>query len=238
MDFVFGGVELRQEAGQGPRLAGVAAPIEKFTTVKETPLAREMEKKGKKRYREKFAKGAFKNVVEQSKTGKKNVNLLRNHRGKPLASTKDGTLRLSNTDRGLEFEVDIPIETKAGRDLFNIAESGGIRGVSVGLRNPRKPSQMINKGNSLEPPEQPSIIPTPLPDADAPLEGSTIVVGTNGPTKAWGVVLDADMHELSIISAPGVPVYKDTTAELRAMFFANDEIIKLKNWICYYENVI
>ena len=232
-EFLSAGVELRQQAGEGPKLGGLAAPTESYTTVKSSPRSKSMGKKGETR--EKFARGSFKNVVEQSKTGEKDVKVLQNHKGKPLASTKEGTLRLEDSADGLRFEMDLPTETPAGREILSAAETGKILGVSVSYNNPQKQSQLIKKGNSAIPPEQPSIIPTTIPNADKPMNGSTVAVGENRGTD-WAVILDADVTELSIITQGLKPVYGGTSAELRAQI-DQDEKIKLLCWVKIYEHL-
>ncbi len=52
--------------------------------------------------------------------------------GKVLARTKSGTLRLSEDDRGLRFELDVP-DTTAGRDVLALAARGDLGGMSFGF---------------------------------------------------------------------------------------------------------
>lgn len=50
-----------------------------------------------------------------------------------LARSSNGTLRLTETDQGLSFELDAP-DTQLGRDAVTMAEAGLLGGVSIGFR--------------------------------------------------------------------------------------------------------
>ncbi|WP_285295231.1 HK97 family phage prohead protease [Aureimonas altamirensis] len=52
-----------------------------------------------------------------------------------LARTKSGTLRLSEDDRGLKFEIDVP-DTSTGRDILALASRGDLGGMSFGFSVP------------------------------------------------------------------------------------------------------
>lgn len=49
-----------------------------------------------------------------------------------LARTKSGTLRLSEDERGLAFDLDVP-DTTAGRDVLALAQRGDLGGMSFGF---------------------------------------------------------------------------------------------------------
>lgn len=53
--------------------------------------------------------------------------------GRVIGRTKSGTLRLSEDDRGLRVEVDVP-NTTDGNDLWTLVERGDISGMSFGFR--------------------------------------------------------------------------------------------------------
>lgn len=55
--------------------------------------------------------------------------------GKVLARTKSGTLRLSEDERGLRFEIDVP-DTSIGRDLLALAARSDLGGMSFGFTVP------------------------------------------------------------------------------------------------------
>lgn len=50
-----------------------------------------------------------------------------------LGNTKSGTLRLTNTDKELRFELDIP-DTSVGNDAWELIKRGDVDGVSFGMR--------------------------------------------------------------------------------------------------------
>jgi HK97 family phage prohead protease len=76
---------------------------------------------------ERIEPGAF------TKSLSNDVRALINHdTGRVIGRTKSGTLRLSEDDRGLAFEVDIP-NTSDGNDLWELVSRGDISGVSFGF---------------------------------------------------------------------------------------------------------
>ncbi len=72
-----------------------------------------------------FAPGAFVDSIARDK-----VVVGIGHGSPPFASTSDGTLRLWESNRGLEFECN-PSDTSAGREAVSLLENNGIRGVSI-----------------------------------------------------------------------------------------------------------
>jgi HK97 family phage prohead protease len=58
--------------------------------------------------------------------------LLSHDTAKPIASTKSGSLKLTDTPSGLEFELK-PGSTQAGRDTLQSVKEGVTRGVSFGF---------------------------------------------------------------------------------------------------------
>lgn len=76
---------------------------------------------------ERIAPGAF------SSTIKGDVLALVDHdAGRVIGRTKSGTLRLSEDDRGLRVEIDVP-NTTDGNDLWELVERGDISGMSFGF---------------------------------------------------------------------------------------------------------
>lgn len=81
---------------------------------------------------ERVRKGAFKDSLK-----KNNIRALWNHNPDfVLGSTKGGSLRLMEDDKGLRFELD-PADTQAGRDAVTTIERGDVDGMSFGF-NVRK----------------------------------------------------------------------------------------------------
>ena len=87
---------------------------------------------------EHFVSGAFANVGSQDVVA--NIN----HTGGVLASTKNGTLELRETERGLEYCINIE-NTEAGRQLLEAFERKAVRGVSVGFH----PWMTERRGNAV-----------------------------------------------------------------------------------------
>ena len=84
-------------------------------------------------FTETIAKGAF----SASIANKADVVALVDHdRGRLLARTKSGTSRLTEDDKGLRFELDVP-DTTVGRDVLALVERGDIGGASFGFTVPK-----------------------------------------------------------------------------------------------------
>lgn len=81
-------------------------------------------------FREKIASGAFARSIEEN-----DVRAFWNHNATelPLGRTKSGTLRLTEDDIGLRFEVDLP-QTTPAQDLAVSVDRGDVDGVSFGFR--------------------------------------------------------------------------------------------------------
>lgn len=77
-------------------------------------------------FREIIKEGAFASVAD----GKSEVRAYFNHNPNfVLGTTMSGTLRLSDTPKGLKYEVDLP-NTQYARDLAELIDRGDIRGSS------------------------------------------------------------------------------------------------------------
>jgi len=66
------------------------------------------------------------------KESKDIVVLYQHNEERPLARTKNGSLRFNNTENALEFEFDVP-DTTDGNDLLTMVRSGLISGCSFGF---------------------------------------------------------------------------------------------------------
>lgn len=76
--------------------------------------------------------GAFRATIAD---GHDILALVDHDRSRVLARTKSGTLRLSEDERGLRFELDVP-DTTAGRDVLAMAARGDLGGCSFGFTVP------------------------------------------------------------------------------------------------------
>jgi uncharacterized protein len=78
---------------------------------------------------ERIAPGAFRKTLTETP----DVRLLINHEGLPLARTKNGTLTLTEDDRGLYMDATIA-DTSEGRDLYTLVERGDVDQMSFAFR--------------------------------------------------------------------------------------------------------
>lgn len=118
-----------RETADGMRLTGYAS---RFNSPSE-PLP----------FVEKVAPGAFK----RSLRSKNDVKLLWNHNSDmPLASTRAGTLKLTEDDNGLFVDAILP-DTTAGRDARVLIQRGDVTGFSFGFSVPANGDQWSSDGN-------------------------------------------------------------------------------------------
>jgi|694.fasta_scaffold45135_5 HK97 family phage prohead protease len=108
-------VEARQAEDGTMRLRGYAAVFNDASV----PLP----------FKETIAPGAFRKTLSETP----DVRLLINHEGLPLARTKNGTLTLSEDDRGLFMDA-IIADTTEGRDLYKLVERGDVDQMSFAFR--------------------------------------------------------------------------------------------------------
>jgi uncharacterized protein len=80
-------------------------------------------------FKETIAPGAFRKTLSETP----DVRLLINHEGLPLARTKNGTLTLTEDDRGLFMDAVIA-DTSEGRDLYKLVERGDVDQMSFAFR--------------------------------------------------------------------------------------------------------
>lgn len=83
-------------------------------------------------FHEKIAPGAF---AASLRSNPDILALVDHDPSRVLARTKSGTLRLSEDERGLKFELDVP-DTSAGRDVLALAARGDLGGMSFGFTVP------------------------------------------------------------------------------------------------------
>lgn len=83
---------------------------------------------------ERIAPGAFRKTLAEKK---RDMRMFLNHNSDILlASTRAGTLRLSEDERGLRAEADLP-DTSAGRDLAVLLKRGDVGTMSFGFQTVR-----------------------------------------------------------------------------------------------------
>jgi HK97 family phage prohead protease len=96
---------------------------------------------------ERIAPGAFSKSLRSSK---RDVRLYVNHNSDmPLASRRSGTLRLSEDERGLRVEADLP-NTTAGNDMRELLRTGVVDKMSFGFTVPRGGDKWSSDGRSRE----------------------------------------------------------------------------------------
>ena len=108
-------VEARQSDDGVMRLSGYAAVFNDASV----PLP----------FKERIAPGAFRKTLSEAP----DVRLLINHEGLPLARTKNGTLTLTEDDRGLRFDADLA-DTQEARDIYTLVQRGDVDQMSFAFR--------------------------------------------------------------------------------------------------------
>lgn len=94
-------------------------------------------------FTERIAPGAFTRTLK----ARNEVKAFLNHNTDVvLGSTRAGTLRLTQDDRGLLAEIDLP-ETTAGRDLAVSVRRGDVSGMSFGFSVPRGGDEWSDDGS-------------------------------------------------------------------------------------------
>ena len=80
-------------------------------------------------FKESIAPGAFRKTLSETP----DVRLLINHEGLPLARTKNGTLKLTEDDRGLLIDAELADTTEA-RDIYKLVGRGDVDQMSFAFR--------------------------------------------------------------------------------------------------------
>lgn len=149
-------------------------------------------------FREKIAKGAFTNTINNKDN---NIRALWNHNSDlVLGSTGNGTLTLSEDDKGLRFDLDIA-PTSAGNDAFISIQRGDVDGVSFRF-NPLKQewdeTDPANVVRTLVEVECDEISPTPFPAYEATSVNTRTAKDDYEDLKA---LRDASMQKVAIANA-------------------------------------
>lgn len=113
--YVVQDVEARQAEDGVMRLSGYAAVFNDASV----PLP----------FKERIAPGAFRKTLSEAP----DVRLLINHEGLPLARTKNGTLKLTEDDRGLRFDAELA-DTQEARDIYTLVQRGDVDQMSFAFR--------------------------------------------------------------------------------------------------------
>ena len=170
-----GELEVREgESGDGMTLTGYAALFNSWS-----------EDLGG--FREQIAPGAFKRSLKS----RNDVKLLWNHEtGEVLGSTRAGTLRLTEDERGLRVEASLP-DTQRGRDAKVLIERGDVSGFSFGFSVAERGDTWNSEGNerTLKAVRLFEVSLTPFP-AYTSTNGTASVRGLDKIAKRSGV--DAD----------------------------------------------
>lgn len=80
-----------------------------------------------------FVETIDKEAFKDSISSRNVVGLWSHDTAQVLGNTKSGTLRLTNTETELRFELDIP-NTTVGNDAWELIQRGDVDGVSFGMR--------------------------------------------------------------------------------------------------------
>lgn len=109
-------VELREEAGKARRAVGHAAVFGRFS-------------QNLGGFVEQVAPGAFTKTIEEQDIRA----LFNHHEDHVLGRLGAGTLRMTEDDEGLAYEIDLP-DTTIGRDVATLLARGDVSGSSFGFR--------------------------------------------------------------------------------------------------------
>lgn len=192
------------------RISGLAVPYEKWATVEKGDRAA-----GKPAVQEKVIKGAFGQSIKLMKQGRKIVDVLVDHDPKRLIcnscpKTKNGMLRLNETEKGLGYEIDL-VNNPSGRWLKQRIGKGEIKHLSMGFR-------LQGSGSKITPPSTPSeprITPAPTQTGETQ-KGSDYVTAYDPEQEIqWRVLKNIDLEELSFLTPGKRPAYAGTTVEQR-----------------------
>lgn len=137
-------IELREDDEGNKTISGYAIKWEKKSHVLGSFM----------KFREQFKKGSFSDSLKEG-----DQRFLWSHdNSKVLGRIKNNTLRLSEDDTGLRFELDLP-NTSLGNDTYESIKRGDVDGVSFGFNNPEDhiqefeddmPLRTINRANLIE----------------------------------------------------------------------------------------
>ena len=129
-------VRIEKRDGQPPRIVGYAAV---FYRAEEPGTQYELYSG----HVERIQPGAFQRSIDESD----DVRGLFNHEpSQILGRTKSGTMRLSEDETGLRYEIDVP-DTQVGRDVVTSIERGDVTGSSFAFAVSEGGSEIRKDGN-------------------------------------------------------------------------------------------
>jgi HK97 family phage prohead protease len=168
--------------------------------------------------------GAF----ARSLRSKNNVMMLWSHdTSQPLASTRSRTLRLSEDERGLRVEADLP-DTTLGRDVAQLLRAGVVDSMSFGFSVPRNGDAWSEDGMTRELKEvrlhEVSVVAFPAyPRTSASVRSLDAVVEATG---ADGVALSSalDALEAGTLTRDQAALLTDVVAKLSPTDDDDDDI--------------
>jgi HK97 family phage prohead protease len=132
-------LRVKREDGKPTQIAGHAAVFDQLSRTLTT-------RKGVK-FREKISPGAFKRSINQCSQPGSEIMALRDHDPeKILCRTDTGTLKLSEDETGLAFEMTLP-DTQLARDCIADVDHGNIKGMSFGFGEPTDSWQQVDGEN-------------------------------------------------------------------------------------------
>ena len=124
--------EVRATTGDGaPRISGVAAPFDAWADLGAV--------------QERIAPGAFKKAL----ASRADIIALKDHQPAQLLGRRaNKSLTLSESARGLEFDLDLP-DTTLGRDVHAMAREGLLGGVSIGFDMAASTAEVLHDKRTL-----------------------------------------------------------------------------------------
>lgn len=184
------------------RLSGLAAPAEKWQTIKNK--------------KEKIQRGAFGPVVEMVANKQRQVPVLFDHDPDKIIDAGE-SLKLFEGEDGLRYQFDIP-DNPLGRQLKQLASNKMLRGVSIGFSRAGKHAKHTKKldpvGDSVR---------LNYPRQSGTLDGSDLIYGRDEVTdQQWEVLTNIDLKEVSFVTPRKIPEYRGTTIEQRARDVAKE----------------
>ena len=161
---------------------------------------------GSERLREKIARGALRiDVSDQQSSFVHTIKTLINHDPQKYLGSSKTSLKLKQTDQGLDFEITVP-QTTLGMDTIALAKAEGTLPVSIGFVGRGRKSKVAKKPLAAQdadtPPGEKDLGQT-QPQTQPPdqlLDGSDFTEGIDQRNGIrWRVYHTIDLREISIL---------------------------------------